>query len=387
MTNTIMVLGGGIIGAAAAYTLAKRGERVLLVDQFAPGHERGSSHGDGRILRFNYPEAIYLAMAKQVYPMWDTLSEQAGKPLTAKTGLWEVAPAGSGFLAETEANLQAGGIPIERLTPAESRQRFPLLHIDDHSEAIYQPDGAVMFADRAVQTYWDLAEAHGANTRTNTRITALDVTKRVVTLHTEHGEMLTGSRLLIAAGGWLNKLLAPLGVTLPLTVTQEQVGFFASKDPARYRHTAGAFPVVLDYHSDPIHYSLPQIDVPGLKAGWHHAGAEIDADAPQPLSTAITSGIEKWVGERFPYLEPIPFKTLSCLYVDTPDLHFIIDRLPTIPEIVVAAGFSGHGFKFAPILGEGLADLLTDREPALDLSLFALGRFATPDQLQRRTGA
>lgn len=380
-----LILGGGIMGAATASALARQGQRVALIEQFEPGHSRGSSHGDGRIIRFAYPEPIYIEMALLAYPAWDAASARAGRPLTKKTGGWDSGPAGGTHLAELEQNFIAYGIPYERLSARESNARFPQFHLDEGSEAIYQADGGAVFATPAVMAFWADAQAADAECHTGMRITAIEPLADGVRLQSADGRRMEGDRLVVAAGGWAGPLLKSVDLDVPLVATREQVVYYLPADDA-VDHRAGPMPVFIDYHFEDPFYGLPQIEIPGVKIGWHHTGPAVDADEPGAFDEAAIEGITAFVARRFPHLRPAPTTRLSCLYTNTPDYHFVLDRHPAYPHIVIGAGFSGHGFKFAPVIGDILAALATDQPPPVPLDTFALSRFGE-QTLVRRTGA
>lgn len=381
----VIVLGGGIAGAATAKTLAQKGQNVLLVDQFAPGHEHGSSHGDGRIIRLAYPEPIYLAMARLAYAGWDKLSAEAGEPLIKIGGGLDCGPLNSPNLVDLAANFERHNVPYERLTAAESNRRFPTFHLDDGSEAIFQADAGVVFATPAVKALWRLARQLNATTVTGRRIEEVAVQNGELCLRSASGETWSAPKLVVTAGGWSKKILHNLNLDLPLTVTQEQVVYFPVI--GNLSHAAGQIPVLIDHHFDKNFYTLPQIDIPGVKVGWHHAGAEVDPDQRRPVDPANVAVVQDFVRRRFPHLNADhPFEVTRCLYTSTPDYHFILDRHPQFPNIVIGAGFSGHGFKFGPALGQILAALVLDEAPPVDLTTFTLSRFATPGQLDPHTG-
>lgn len=386
----VIVLGGGIVGAASAYHLASKGLKTLLVDQFEAGHTHGSSHGDGRVVRFNYTESIYVEMARLAYPAWEALSEAAGRPLWQKTGLVEYGPSEHEAIAQSEAILKQYELPYEKLTAKQAQQRFPQFALADDSHILYQPDGAVAFATPAVQALWRLAEAAGAETRSNTQITQIDLDDQVLCLRTADDEMLCGSRLVVTAGGWAGQLLSDLGLDIPLEVTQEVLSYYPPKDNT-VDHRVGTQPVMIDYHAyfenDAPFYSVPQIDVQGVKVGWHHTGTVVNPDHPQADYDHLLEGAKGWIERVYPHLIPEPIEVQTCLYTNTPDYHFILDRHPQNANIVIGAGFSGHGFKFGPVLGEILADLVQEREPKVSLDTFALARFEAPETLQKRVGA
>lgn len=381
----VIVVGGGLVGAATTDALARRGQRVLLVEQFAPGHTNGSSHGDGRIIRFAYPEAIYVQMSMLAYPAWDDLAARAGELFVQITGGWDCGPADSPELADVENNFRTFSIPYERLSAAESNRRFPQFHLDEGSEAIYQAGAGVVFATKAVLALWQQACAAGAETLTGQRIERVEVKDGLVSLYSASGGRWVAPRLVVAAGGWSRQLLAGLGLDLPLQVTQEQVAYFLPIDEVDHR--AGQMPIFIDYHHERPFYGLPQIDIPGVKVGWHHAGPEINPDHRLPWSDENLAGVRQFVAKRFPHLSTTPGEQVTCLYTNTPDYHFILDRHPDYPNVVIGTGFSGHGFKFGPVLGQILAALALDEPPPLPLDTFAISRFAQRELLVPRTGA
>lgn len=373
MRYDVIVIGGGVVGAATAENVARRGRRTLLLDQFAPGHKRGSSHGDGRIIRYAYDKPFYIDLSQLAYPAWEALGERAGEQLITLTGGWDGGPAGHPYLDALEANFRRRDIPYERLSAAESNERFPHFYLPPGSEAIYQPQGGVAFADRIVHALWRLAAAAGAETVTGTRVADLQPADGGVTVTGEDGRTWHGRRLVLAAGGWAPGWLARLGHSLSLRVTQEQVAHFPARETA-VDHRLGHMPIFVDWHVEPNYYGLPQIDIPGVKVGWHLSGRPVDPDHPHPLDHAHLAQMQAYVRRRLPGLDPEPAAFYSCLYTSTPDEDFILDRLPNHPQIIVGSGFSGHGFKFGPTLGHILADLALDETPPLDLTPFALAR-------------
>lgn len=385
----VVVLGGGIVGAASAEVLARRGRRVALLDRFAAGHEHGSSHGDGRILRLSYPERVYVEMARRAYPAWKRLEDRGGQKLVERTGSWDCGRDGSPELEELASCLANARIPYQRWSARESRERFPQLILPRGSSAIYQPEGAIVRASRAVRQLWGLAERSGAVLCPQTRIVAIDPTGDRVRLDAEDGSSWSCEVLLLAAGSWSKRLLDALGLALPLTVSEELVAYFPPR--AAVDHRVGALPTVIDYHHDHPFYALPQIDVPGVKVGWHRTGRNIDPDRrpphPDAWSEQHLEALGAFVAERFPELTPTPIHTNTCLYTNTPDYHFVLDRHPSFAKVILATGFSGHGFKFAPVLGEILAALALDERPPLPIDTFELARFASPEALGKRTGA
>lgn len=370
-----LVIGGGVVGSSAGLHLARRGRRVALLEQFEPGHNRGSSHGDGRIIRYAYAEPVYVDMARQAYALWDDLGRQAGVELLTRTGGWDCGPADHPHLAALEANYRAFGLPYERLTAAQSQARFPHFALPPASQAVYQPDGGIVRASLAVKTLWALAERAGAHLFPHTRVAAVEPGPAHVTVRATDGRVWQAGQVILAAGAWLNDLLAPTGLRLPLTVTQEQAAYFEARWNAPVSHRVGQMPVFIDHHG-PRHnvsfYGLPQIDFPGVKVGLHHAGAVIHPDQRAPLNEEALETLRAYVAERLPHLHTQPQWPVTCLYTSTPDEHFRLGRHPRAPGLLVASACSGHGFKFGPVTGAALAHLALDETPPIDMGLFGL---------------
>ncbi len=369
-----IVLGGGIVGAATAYALVNKGQQVLLIEQFEPGHKQGSSHGDGRVVRFNYGESIYVEMALLGYPAWERLSQAAGQPLLQKTGLLEYGPANCQPIQETEAQLQQHQLAYEKLTAAEAGERFPQFRFAENTTILYQPEGAVAFATPAVLALWRLFRERGGHAVTGRRVAGIQVEADSVTLHDTQGEGYSAAKLVIAAGSWAKQLLQPLGLDLPLVVTQEVLAYFPPIDE-RVNHRVGTMPIMIDFHDDRSFYCLPIVDIGGVKMGWHHTGPVIQPDDERVIPAPILDGMKGWITRVFPHLDPLPVDIHTCLYTNTPDYHFVLDRHPQHDHVVIGAACSGHAFKFGPILGELLAGLVLGETLPLSLETFALSRF------------
>ena len=385
----VIVLGGGIVGASTAYSLVKQGQNVLLIDQFEPGHKQGSSHGDGRIIRFNYTEAIYVEMAMQVYPLWADLGKESGEGFIIESGLIEYGDASREEIGITEGILTKYDIPYERLSPAEANERFPQFTFEENSQVLFQPGGGVVRATPAVKALWRLVEEKGGTTLTGKRIESVSAEENRVTVSIENGETITAKNLVLTAGGWTKKLAVQLNLDLPLTVTQEVLAYFPTKNTA-INHQAGTMPGMIDYsiydEIEPHFYSLPMMEIQGVKMGRHHAGAEIDADNERYIDHDVVETMKRQITRRYPHLNPEPMDMQSCLYSDTPDYHFILDQHPQYDNVTIGAGFSGHGFKFGPLLGEILAGLVLGQEAPVALDTFSIKRFDN-QKLDKRAGA
>ncbi|MCY3555928.1 MAG: N-methyl-L-tryptophan oxidase [Gemmatimonadetes bacterium] len=378
-----IVVGGGIVGVSTAYVLARRGLSVLLLERYAPVHEHGSSHGDSRMIRFDYEENGYVEMAARAFRAWEDLAKRLGRPVFKRTGICNLAPAGAAVLETLETRLRECGLPFERLARANFAHRFPQLSLPPHSEAIYQPDSAVLFADEVVRNLWDCVVEDGVDALTETEVASIVPAEERVEVTAADGRSWSGTFLVLATGSWTDRWLNALGIDVDLVVTRELLAYFPQAGPVP--HEAGAMPNVIDYHTSDPFYCVPQVRVPGVKAGCHRTGRVVKADDPVEVDDANLEAVRAFIGRRCPHLSRDPVAVKHCLYTNSADFHFILDRHPDYANVVLAAGFSGHGFKFGPVLGEILAARLFDETPPVDTNLFGLERFSSQRVLKPRT--
>ena len=326
------------MGAATARAAARRGASVLLVEQFGVGHERGSSHGTSRIFRFSYHDALYVRMAMQTLPLWRELERESGRALLTVTGGLD---RGEHITAHAAA-LQACGAQYELVHGDEAGKRLSGLRLPGDEQVLYQPDTGYLAADSAWNAMIDSAVASGAELREESRVQAIEPDGNEVGVRLVGGRV-TARRVVVTAGAWAGKLLQPLGIDLPLRPTRETMAFFRLDDE---------LPPLVEWGRPSI-YSLPAPEV-GLKVGEHQAGPTIDPDVDGGPDEASLRRLTAWVRERFPAADPVPVDVQTCLYTNTPDDSFILERFGSM---VVGSPCSGHGFKFAPLIGERLAEL------------------------------
>lgn len=354
------VVGGGIMGLCTAWRLGLHGREVLLVERFVLGHDRGSSHGPTRIFRFAYDDPHYVRMAQRSLPLWREL-EQGGDALVHITGGVD---AGDGpYLTRLAGALWSCGAAAERLDPGETAARFPWLQTAGEP-AVFSPDTGVIAAAAACRSAAEAARAHRVAIWEDTAVRAIAIDDGSVTLGTARGEV-RARRCIVTAGGWTAGLLAPLGIRLPLRVTREQVFYFRGD----------GVPIPFIHRAELFRYGMPAMGgAPGVKVAEHGTGAETTAeDRTFEPDRAARERLRAYVRSALPGLDPEPVAEQTCLYTNSPDDDFVIDvRGP----LVIASPCSGHGFKFAPLVGETLARLATGGEPGLDISRFRIGRFA-----------
>lgn len=370
-----IVIGLGGMGSATAFHLARRGRRVLGLEQHDLLHELGSSHGLTRIIRLAYHEhPSYVPLLRRAYELWRTLEAEAGERLLTITGSLEGGPEdGHVFRGALEA-AELHDIPHEAIDAAEIRRRFPAYGaLPDGTRAVLQPDGGFLAAERSILAHVRGAIVAGAELRFREPATAWRATEAGVEVTTPRGTY-AAERLVIAAGPWIGRLVPALA---DLAVPERQVlGWFQPARPELF--APDRFPVFLLDVPQGSFYGFPVHDVPGLKLGkYHHLGEPIDPDDPDRSAHARDEAVLRSFAERyFPDGAGATVMRRTCIFTNTPDEHFIIDLHPEHPVVSLASPCSGHGFKFCSVIGEIMADLAMYGETPHDISLFRLDRFA-----------
>ncbi|WIB33338.1 FAD-dependent oxidoreductase [Curtobacterium sp. MCSS17_005] len=352
----VVVIGAGVVGAATAYALTARGERVLLVEQHARGHHLGSSHGATRIFRQGYADPEYVALTTRALELWGALEAAAGEELIVRTGAVDhgrpqVVDAIAAALADAD-------IPHESLTPEQAAARWPGIAFEGH--VLTHPSAGRIRSDRTIEVFLTLAEETGlADLRFDTGVTALEDHGDDVTVTLSDGSAVRTASVVAAVGSWaptlVGELLAGRGSGLPaIRVTQEQPAHFPSHLPD------AAWPSFVHWADGDDVYGL-LTPGEGVKVGFHGTGPVVDPDqrdfVPVP---AEAERLQAYVARYVPGVDATKPTFISCLYDNSPDEDFVIDR---VGPLTVATGFSGHGFKFAPLLGAMLADLATGGVP------------------------
>jgi sarcosine oxidase len=358
-----VVIGGGAMGTAAAWALARRGRRTLLLERFRIGHDRGSSHGATRIFRYSYHHPAYVRMAQAAGDRWREVESAVGQDLLHVTGGLDVGPGAT----VAAAALHQAAVPFDWLHHEEAAERWPGLVFQPGERILFQADAGVVSAERAVRAMARAAGAAGAEIREETPAQALAPDGDGVEVRTPLGPVRAGVAV-AAAGAWLPALLPSAAIEVPLTVTREQVTYFDQDRPS-------TLPTVIDWAATdapgPARYAVPDPTRPGtVKLGEHMAGPVADPDArsfePDPEAEARMGA---WAGQRFTGLRSAGSET--CLYTTTPDEDFVLDRMG---PVVVVSACSGHGFKFAPLIGECLAALAMGEPPPVPLDRFRAAR-------------
>lgn len=361
----VMVVGAGIMGAAIAWLLARSGRRVVLFEQFNLDHTRGSSHGSSRIFRLAYNDAPYVALAQQAKPLWHEAESELSRTLFYRTGGLDLGTPDD--LASIAFHLQTAGIPCEHLSASMVAERFSGFLLLPGWAAIYQPDAGVLDADACRLGLANLAVRHGATVVTETGVTSLSPVDGLVVAETTQGPW-RASYAVVAAGAWANRLLDPIGLHIPLSVTREQVGYFGLRRPID-------FPIMRWADRNRAHriYGLRNGTRDEIKVAEHQAGPEVDPDDTAEPVMGRLQPVQEFVRRHLPALDDQPLRTETCLYASTPDDHFVLDRAGAV---IVAGGFGGHGFKFGPAIGQAVLEMIEGSDVG-PIEIFRHRRFQT----------
>jgi sarcosine oxidase len=345
----IVIVGAGTFGASLAWTLARAGEEVVLVDQFEPGDARATSGGESRLIRCAHGgDELYTASARRARALWRELEAETGDELMVEIGMAWFAQREDGWEGESERAMTAQGIPCERLDTADAAKLFPSLGTDDLAFVLYEPEAGVLRAQRAVQALARQAAAHGAQ-----------LVRSHVTPNGGYAvagaERLEGDAVVWACGPWLGRLFGDL---VPLTVTQQELLFFDGGPAWR----SPGVPGFVDY--DLAMYGTGDLDDLGIKVAFDKEGPALDPDAELPAAGATEPIVREYLARRFPALADAPLKEgRCCRYELSADSNFIAARHPEHAGTWIVGGGSGHGFKHGPALAERVADALRGGEP------------------------
>jgi sarcosine oxidase len=363
-----VVVGLGALGSGAAWHLASRGHSVVGLEQFELGHSRGASHDTSRILRHSYHTPAYVRLTQEAYDDWARLEGESGESLVTVVGGLDLFPPGCVISPDDYvASLREVGIDFETLSAAEIESRFPVFSVPDGTLGLFQARGAIVPAARGTAAMQHLATAAGATLLGSTPVTRVTDHGSHVTVEAGDTSYTCGG-VVVCADAWTNQVLAGLGTTVPLTVTLEQVTYFAPPDPAPY----SSMPLWI-WMDEPSYYGFPCYGEATVKAAQDCGGPAVDPDArtsdPDP---AMRERLASFMGSLLPGSGD-PVRSLRCQYTLTPDRDFVLAAVPDHPTVVVGLA-SAHGFKFAPSLGRILADLVTTGSTSSDVSAFGFDR-------------
>ena len=370
----VAVVGLGAMGSAALYHLAARGQRVIGLERATPGHDGGSSHGESRIIRMAYFEhPSYVPLLRRAYENWRALERDTGAELLTLTGIIEAGIPGSAVVRGALEAARLHDLPHEMLSARRVAGRFPAFALPSHWEALFEADGGFLRPERAIETHIATAKGFGADIRIHTAVTSIEPTSGGVRLKIDGGGVIEAGSVVVSAGAWIGELFPEFGRHLRLT--RQVLGWFEPVQPALV--TPDRFPVFLLESEENIVYGFPDLAGTGVKVGSHLPGRWLAraGDACQDGDMADAASIHDMLARYIPAAAGPVRNLKTCIYTHTPDEDFVIDRHELHPQIVLASPCSGHGFKFASVIGEILADLATVGATPHDISRFQLNRF------------
>jgi sarcosine oxidase len=373
----VAVVGLGAMGSSAVYHLARRRQRVLGIDAFEMGHTMGSYHGESRIIRMAYFEhPNYVPLLRRAYALWRRLENDSGADLLRITGGIFVGAPESDLVSGSQRSAREHGLSHSMLDAAQIRKLYPMFSPGEADIALYEDAAGVLFSERCVATHLSLAAQHGATLRHGEPVERIDAHADGIALHTAHGSY-TAGKVVVTAGAWVNKLLPDI------PVAAERIPLFWFQPRANpEQFDLGKFPIVI-WSAGELgdFYLTPHIEIPGVKVGKHRFDLVCDpATVDRTTSSADERELRAFVERCIPSLAGPVSQSRVCLYENSPDLHFLVDRHPTLPNVVVAAGFSGHGFKFASVIGDLLADLATTGTTSPEADFLKFERLQTPSR-------
>jgi sarcosine oxidase len=373
MWYDVIIVGAGAMGSAAAMHLAARGQRVIAFDRFAVPNVMGSSHGLTRIIRIAYYEhPSYVPLLTRAAELWAELERQSGELLFVRTGSIDASSPGDAVFEGSLRSCEMHGLRHEVLTSAELTRRYPAYRLPREHLAVLQPDGGFLLPEIAVAAHARLATANGAMIRPLERALSWKDSGSGVEVTTDHGTYVA-DHLVLSAGSWMADLIPEFaGLLEP---ERQVVAWFEVDNPSKF--APERFPVFNLTVEEGRYYGFPQWGVPGFKVGrYHHLAEQVHPDSvDRGVRDADVDVLRSFAQRYFPGGAGATLKTSVCLFTNTPDEHFIIDRLPGHERVHVVSACSGHGFKFASVVGEIVADLVTTGKSGFDLSLFSIERF------------
>jgi sarcosine oxidase len=369
-----VVVGLGGMGSAALAQLAQRGARVLGLEQYHPAHALGSSHGGSRIIRKAYYEdPAYVPLVLRAYELWHDLEQRTGTTLLIRTGGLMAGYEGCEIVEGSTRSARAHGLAHELLDAVELRRRFPALRPRADEVALYEPDAGVLFPEQCVLAHLQVAIAAGAEARFGVPVLGWRATEAGVTIQTGAREI-DCERLILTAGPWLGQVAPALGRRLQV---ERNVMHWFEPQARADRLSPSALPIyILERRGLTPFYGIPYLDGQGIKAAFHYSGQDatpdkLDRNVGQDEVEAMRAALLDWIPDAAGDWRG----STVCMYTNTPDKHFIVGHHPEHEQVLIAGGFSGHGFKFCSAIGDALADLATTGSAAQALDLFSPTRF------------
>jgi sarcosine oxidase len=372
----IIVIGVGAMGAATCFQLAARGVRVLGIEQFDIPHDRGSSHGESRMIRSSYyEEPRYVPLLQRAYQLWDELEALSGKKILYRVGGLYMGPPSGMLIKGAALSAAAHQLAHEKLSREDLRKRYPQFVVPADWGAIFETEAGFLLPEEIIRTYAELAQVRGAEIHTREMVRSWRADAHTVTVITDRDEY-KADRLIFTGGAWTAKLIGDLGISLE--VTRQVLGWVSPPKPELLQ--LGHFPAwAIDSLDGGVYYGFPMMPTArGLKLAHHHpSGNVFDPDNPSREPRADDENdFRPCLKKYMPCANGPLVQMRICMYTNSPDHNFIVDRHPQHENVHIACGFSGHGFKFASVIGEILANLAMEGATKLPIDFLSLNRFS-----------
>ncbi|GEK33142.1 N-methyl-L-tryptophan oxidase [Kurthia sibirica] len=370
-----IIIGGGSMGMSAGYFSAKNGKQTLIIDRYEPPHHYGSHHGNTRIIRYAYGEGLdYVPLALRAKELWQEAEMLTQRRLISAVGVLNIGCQDDIFMKNIIQSAKDFNLPLVVMTKEEIEKKWPTIHLQQQQIGCYEPSAGYLHVEDCIAAYKDLAQLEGAYFSFNNTVLKIEQQPQHIVVHTTKGHF-TADHIIVTVGAWAHHFLQEATIQLPLTPLRKTFAWFEASE----HFSEEKFPCFSFIEQNATYYGFPNIDGTGLKIGRHDGGQPMD---PRGKRHDFGSYIED-EGDLVHFLKrymPSVSKLIdgqACMYSMTPDEDFIIDYAPTSKRIIIAAGFSGHGFKFASAIGELLSQLANDEKSPFLSPRFAINRFIT----------
>jgi sarcosine oxidase len=375
MRVDVAVIGLGAMGSAALWRVAARGASVVGFERFEPGHDKGSSHGDSRIIRTAYYEGPhYVPLVQCAFPLWRRLEHESGTALLTMTGALMIGPPDCDLVAGALSSARDHGLAHELLDGDQMRRRYPQVHLQPGEVALVEQQAGILRPEAAIGAMVRRAEALGATVLRHSIVEAVEADAGAVRI-SAGGRTYRARHAIVAVGSWLPDLLPVLRA--PLQVERQVILWWPVRDPDLF--SPRRFPVFMhEIAPGRIRYGIPSLDAATVKIGVHHEGEVTTADTiDREVHPRDLAPVQRYLRAYLPDVEPVVVRARVCMYTNTPDHHFLIGTPSGLAGVTVISVCSGHGFKYAPVVGDAAADLALEDRTSYPIDLFTPARFTT----------
>lgn len=370
----VIVMGVGAMGSAALHALAKRGYNVCGIEQFGIAHDKGSSHGESRLIRkayFEHPD--YVSLLHSSYDQWEQLEKRSKEKLFDKNGLLLAGEPDSTLIQGLKSCYSQHDLPHEKLNPTDAQKRWPNINLPEDVEIYYDPIAGYLHVENCVREFCRLAKQNGADIFNGEKVIRWQADSKNAVTATTDKRKITADRLIITCGAWASDALETLDLTLD--IWRKVLYWYNTSDLKKFQ--PGSFPSFFIETDKGGFYGFPAISPEGVKIAEHYHKHSISH--PDQLNRGVReredTPVSNFVAQTFPLLHSSPHKSVVCMYTMSEDEHFIIDHHPDHKNVVIGTGFSGHGFKFSPVIGNILADLAINGSTEYPMDFLRLSRF------------